>query len=304
MPNINLNENDTSNYSDQQFIKIAYNGSVNLNKYMPETLNYTVKFIFDNDLYYMISVRENQKVSAPSVAPAKEGYTFKHWNLDDEEFDFDTIITSNIILKSEFEENANLTRNAANCSVAVTVDGSTVEDGERVLEIGSTATITATADAGYTLASLKVNGEAFTSGSTLEVDGDVIIEAVAEKTSESSGYTWNGTDTSEKDISDSNYMHWVADVPDDLSKDELIGSTIVRTLNGENTEYTVDEQNIDGESSDETTYWEITVGEHNSVGIYKGMSGGGIADGVYLNKVAESGDTDEGMYTSLFTLAE
>lgn len=104
MPNINLNEKDTSNYSDQQFIKIAYNGSVNLNKYMPETLNYTVKFIFDNDLYYMVSVTENQKISAPPIAPIKEGYTFKHWDLNDEEFDFNTIINDNIILKAKFEE--------------------------------------------------------------------------------------------------------------------------------------------------------------------------------------------------------
>lgn len=81
---------------------------------------------------------------------------------------------------------ANLSRSSANCSVSVTVSGAEVNDGINALSIGSTATITATADTGYSLTSLKVNGEAFTSGSELTVSGDVVIEAVAEAAPEPS----------------------------------------------------------------------------------------------------------------------
>lgn len=102
MPNINVGETDKSNFLDQQFIQIAYNGKVNAQS-IP--LTYRVTFIANDEKFYIIDVGPNQKVSAPIVAPIKEGYTFKHWDLYDEEFDFEnTVITENINLIAKFEK--------------------------------------------------------------------------------------------------------------------------------------------------------------------------------------------------------
>lgn len=75
--------------------------------------------------------------------------------------------------------NVDLDISTQNCSVELTVGGAPVQS----LKYNDAATITATADTGYTLTSLKVNGEDFTSGSTLTVNGDIVIEAAAEPAS-------------------------------------------------------------------------------------------------------------------------
>lgn len=67
-----------------------------------------------------------------------------------------------------------------NVTVTVEKDGEAVSDGEDVLDHGDVLTITAAAEEGYSVKSLKVNGEDFTSGNTLTVAGDVAIVAEAE----------------------------------------------------------------------------------------------------------------------------
>lgn len=73
-----------------------------------------------------------------------------------------------------------LDRTATDCTVTVTKGGNAVADGEGVLTYGDEVVITATTETGYTLKSLKVNGEDFTSGETLTVADDIAIVAVAE----------------------------------------------------------------------------------------------------------------------------
>lgn len=73
----------------------------------------------------------------------------------------------------------NLARTAEHCTVTVTKGGSAVSDGTGVLTYGDTVTITASAADGYTMSSLKVNGQDFTSGSTATVTGNIAITAAA-----------------------------------------------------------------------------------------------------------------------------
>jgi uncharacterized repeat protein (TIGR02543 family) len=66
----------------------------------------TFSVIFDADGGTSIesqTVNENEKATCPS-APEKEGYTFDGWYLDgeNEEFNFETLITSNITLKAKW----------------------------------------------------------------------------------------------------------------------------------------------------------------------------------------------------------
>lgn len=72
-----------------------------------------------------------------------------------------------------------LSRSATNCSVSVTIGEDSVTDGNDVLNDFDVVTITATADSGYVVTSLTVNGEDFVSGSDLTVMDDVDIVAVA-----------------------------------------------------------------------------------------------------------------------------
>ena len=66
------------------------------------------------------------------------------------------------------------------CTIAVTKGGQAVTAGEDAISSGDVLTITATADADYQIATLTVNGEAFTSGNTVTVSGNVTVVATSE----------------------------------------------------------------------------------------------------------------------------
>ena len=66
------------------------------------------------------------------------------------------------------------------CSVAVTKGGEAVTPGEDAISYGDVLTITATADEDYQIATLTVNGDAFTSGNTVTVSGNVTVVATSE----------------------------------------------------------------------------------------------------------------------------
>ena len=66
------------------------------------------------------------------------------------------------------------------CSVAVTKGGEAVTAGIGAISYGDVLTITATADEGYQIATLTVNDEAFTSGNTVTVSGNVAVVATSE----------------------------------------------------------------------------------------------------------------------------
>ena len=67
-----------------------------------------------------------------------------------------------------------------NCSVTVTKGGEAVTAGEDAISYGDVLTITATAGEGYQIATLTVNGDAFTSGNTVTVSGNVAVAATSE----------------------------------------------------------------------------------------------------------------------------
>lgn len=67
-----------------------------------------------------------------------------------------------------------------NCTVTVTKGGQAVTAGEDAISYGDVLTITATAGEGYEIETLTVNGDAFTSGNTVTVSGDVTIVATSE----------------------------------------------------------------------------------------------------------------------------
>ena len=66
------------------------------------------------------------------------------------------------------------------CSVAVTKGGEAVTAGTGAISYGDVLTITATAEEDYQIATLTVNGDAFTSGSTVTVSGNVAVVATSE----------------------------------------------------------------------------------------------------------------------------
>jgi uncharacterized repeat protein (TIGR02543 family) len=67
--------------------------------YTPET--YTVTFKNDDE---ETKITVNEEETVESFTPTKNGYKFIGWYLDDEEFDFDTKITSDITLTAKYEE--------------------------------------------------------------------------------------------------------------------------------------------------------------------------------------------------------
>lgn len=68
------------------------------------------------------------------------------------------------------------------CTVTVTKGGEAVTAGEDAISYGDVLTITATAGVGYQIATLTVNGDAFTSGNTVTVSGNVAVVATSEAT--------------------------------------------------------------------------------------------------------------------------
>ena len=66
------------------------------------------------------------------------------------------------------------------CTIAVTKGGEAVTAGEDAISYGDVLTITATAEEDYQIATLTVNGDAFTSGNTVTVSGNVTVVATSE----------------------------------------------------------------------------------------------------------------------------
>ena len=101
--------NGTS-YTDQQGFRIfAFypDGSqltraylANERQYIPT--KFKVTFIVDGEEYDEVEITEGDKVVRPDD-PKKEGYTLLGWLLDDETFDFDTIINGDITLIADWE---------------------------------------------------------------------------------------------------------------------------------------------------------------------------------------------------------
>lgn len=64
-------------------------------------------------------------------------------------------------------------------TIAVTKDGTPISAGTNVLSVGDVITITATADTGYNVSSLKVNGTTIENGSELTVSENISVVSVS-----------------------------------------------------------------------------------------------------------------------------
>lgn len=90
----------------------------------------------------------------------------------------DTVtVSSSVKIVTEAVAVYDLSITASNATVSVTRGGVAVTAGEEVLTSGDVLTISAEADSGYELTTFLVNGNEFTSGSTVTVSGDVTIVA-------------------------------------------------------------------------------------------------------------------------------
>lgn len=70
--------------------------------FKPCTVSFDTK---GGTIYKSIQIKKGSTISKPSD-PVMEGYTFKGWYLNDEEYDFSKKITSDIMLTAKWEENS------------------------------------------------------------------------------------------------------------------------------------------------------------------------------------------------------
>lgn len=118
------------------------------------------------------------------TAVADEGYEITTLTANGDDIESGDVITIDgegvAIVATGTIKTFGLERTVTDCTVTVTKGGNAVTDGDNVLTYGDVITITATAGSEKVMSSLKVNGEDFTSGTTLTVDSDVSIVAIAE----------------------------------------------------------------------------------------------------------------------------
>ena len=50
-----------------------------------------------------VKVKEGEALAKPED-PTRDGYTFVNWTLDDEEYDFENVVTNNLVLKASWEK--------------------------------------------------------------------------------------------------------------------------------------------------------------------------------------------------------
>ena len=112
-------------------------------------------------------------------AVANEGYRITSLQVNGEDFvsGNSLVVSADVSVVCSTIALFDLSVSATNTTVVVTKGGEPVSAGTDVFEQGDIITITATADADYTLETLTVNGNSFTSGDTLEVSSDVVIVA-------------------------------------------------------------------------------------------------------------------------------
>lgn len=114
---------------------------------------------------------------------AGTGYEIKSLKVNNKNYTSGTAITVttdvNVVVVAELLKFKLTTQSTGAATITCTVGGVEVEAGNNALTYGDTLVITATADEGYEIDSLEVNGETFTSGSSLTVTSNVSIVATA-----------------------------------------------------------------------------------------------------------------------------
>lgn len=141
-----------------------------------------------------VTVKQKNKVITPGddvlykgnitvTAEPDEGYDLDTLTANETDIESGDKVTVNgnvEIVATATLKTFDLGRTATECTISVTKGGEAVLDGEGALSYGDEITITATAEEGKEMTTLTVNGEAFTSGETLTVSGDITIIGTAE----------------------------------------------------------------------------------------------------------------------------
>ena len=128
----------TSNYEfKDEFItklKEKINGDINIyldyqkniDDFNTEVNYYTITFdTAGGSSIDSIVVKENDMITKPDN-PTKEGYTFLGWYIDDEEFNFEDLVKSDLTLVAKWEENKNSSSGSSSSGEATTNNNSKI----------------------------------------------------------------------------------------------------------------------------------------------------------------------------------
>jgi len=121
------------------------------------------------------AVKENDKVVKPEK-PTKEGYTFVEWLLEDKVYDFNSVVTSDIVLKAKWEEFTEVEESFVvkfNTDGGTKIEDQTVNKGAKVEK-----PITPTKE-GHVFKEWILNNKAY--DFNLVVEKDIELKAVWEK---------------------------------------------------------------------------------------------------------------------------
>jgi len=131
---------------------------------------YTVTFDSNGGSYVMPqTVATGQKAAKPAD-PVKNGYTFKGWTLNGFAYNFNTAVTGNITLVASWEENSNIMDDwywtmimlySQKFDITASADQGGVIDpfGVTKVQYSKSITYSITADIGYTIKSVIVDGK-------------------------------------------------------------------------------------------------------------------------------------------------
>lgn len=146
-----------------------------------------VIFMVDDKVYKTISVKENTTVTKPAN-PTKNGYRFVKWQLNGEEFKFDTKITSETTLTALFEEVTSYT-------VIFNKDNGTANE-TRTVDAGSKVTRpTNPVKSGYKFVKWQLNGKDFNFDTP--INDNITLKAVWEKEKPKYTVRFNSDDNKE-----------------------------------------------------------------------------------------------------------
>lgn len=146
-----------------------------------------VIFMVDDKVYKTISVKENTTVTKPAN-PTKNGYRFVKWQLNGEEFKFDTKITSETTLTALFEEVTSYT-------VTFNKDNGTANE-TRTVDAGSKVTRpTNPVKSGYKFVKWQLNGKDFNFDTP--INDNITLKAVWEKEKPKYTVRFNSDDNKE-----------------------------------------------------------------------------------------------------------
>ncbi|HHW79412.1 MAG TPA: hypothetical protein GX742_01270, partial [Acholeplasmataceae bacterium] len=140
-----------------------------------EIVYHSVKFM-DGELEIDDLQVEDGKLVSAITEPTKEGFIFVHWALDEQEFDFETVVTKDLVLVAVWEDIDNITfRTVTFMDGETTLEELDVEDGKLITNAPNPT------KEGFVLTGWELNGEAFTLDTP--VTADLVLVAVWEESS-------------------------------------------------------------------------------------------------------------------------